>query len=126
VGKAFISHASADRDSANSICSRLESEGVPCWIAPRDVPAGARWAGAIAEALGSARLAVVLLSAAANASDDVANEVGIAAMRRVPLLVFRVEAIEPAGVLEYHLAGRQWLDAFPPPIETICRQPWML
>jgi hypothetical protein len=116
VGKAFISHASADRETANSTCSRLESEGVPCWIAPRDVAPGAEWDAAIAEALGAARLAVVLLSAAANASGHVAQEVRIAAKRRVPLLAFRVEAIEPATAMEYYLAGLQWLDAFPPPI----------
>jgi TPR repeat protein len=69
------------------------------------------------EALGSARLAVVLLSAAANASADVVREVRIAAKRRVPLVAFRAEAIEPAEVMEYYLAGLHWIDAFPPPID---------
>jgi TIR domain len=117
VGKAFISHASADRETANSICSRLESEGVPCWIAPRDISHGAEWDGAIVEALATARLAVVLLSGAANESAHVVREVRIAAKRRVPLLALRVEAIEPPAPMEYYLAGLHWLDTFPPPVD---------
>ena len=72
--------------------------------------------------MGLPGLAVVLLSAAANASGHVAQEVRIAAKRRVPLLAFRVEAIEPATAMEYYLAGLQWLDVFHRRLTTICRQ----
>jgi len=117
MDKTFISHASSNRGTANSICSRLESEGVPCWIAPRDITHGAEWDGAIVEALGTARLAIVLLSPAANESAHVVREVRIAAKRRVPILALRVEAVEPAAAMEYYLAGLHWLDAFPPPLD---------
>jgi len=36
----FISHASPDVKLAESICEVLESNGMSCWIAPRDIPFG--------------------------------------------------------------------------------------
>jgi hypothetical protein len=117
VDKAFISHASADRETANSICSRLESDGVPCWIAPRDIRPGEAWDAAIVEALVRSGVVVVLLSAASNSSGGVRNEVGIAGRREIPRLVLRLEDVEPSLNLEYHVGSLQWFDAFPPPVE---------
>ena len=37
----FISYASQDVAVANAIVEALEGHGVKCWIAPRDVEAGA-------------------------------------------------------------------------------------
>ncbi len=36
----FISHASADRKVADAIVAALETRGVPCWVATRDVAPG--------------------------------------------------------------------------------------
>lgn len=115
--KTFISYASPNRETANGICTGLESEGVACWIAPRDIRPGAEWETTLVEALSGARSVIVLLSAGANDSGHVVREVRIAGRRRVPLLPLRIEAIEPSPAMEYYLAGLQWLDAFPPPID---------
>jgi hypothetical protein len=37
----FISHSSNDRATADAICAHLESAGIKCWIAPRDIEPGA-------------------------------------------------------------------------------------
>jgi len=37
----FISHSSKDRPTADAICAHLESAGIKCWIAPRDIEPGA-------------------------------------------------------------------------------------
>ena len=37
----FISYAAKDRTVAEAACAALESEGIRCWIAPRDVLPGA-------------------------------------------------------------------------------------
>src|SRR5215472_7170060 len=39
----FISHSSKDREIADAICAHLESAGIKCWIAPRDIEPGATW-----------------------------------------------------------------------------------
>src|ERR1700738_1390409 len=36
----FISHSTRDKTVADSVCSTLESVGIHCWMAPRDVRPG--------------------------------------------------------------------------------------
>jgi hypothetical protein len=38
----FISYASEDKTVADAVCAMIESQGVRCWIAPRDVLPGLR------------------------------------------------------------------------------------
>ena len=37
----FISHSSRDAEVANFIVKYLEDSDIKCWVAPRDIPAGA-------------------------------------------------------------------------------------
>jgi TIR domain len=47
----FVSYASQDAAVANSVVEALESQGIRCWIAPRDVTPGEFYADAIVHAL---------------------------------------------------------------------------
>lgn len=49
--KVFISYASEDKPIADQVCQVLENDGIPCWIAPRDIAVGAVWAEVIVNAL---------------------------------------------------------------------------
>lgn len=114
-GDVFISHASSDADSAAAVCRALEAAGLPCWMAPRDLPPGALYAEAIVAAIGAARATVVLLSEAANGSQFVVREVERAASRRVPLVPVRLDDSEPSPALEFFLSALQRLDVPAPP-----------
>jgi hypothetical protein len=39
----FISYASHDAETANSICEFLERDGLSCWLAPREVKPGTQY-----------------------------------------------------------------------------------
>jgi len=54
----FISCASQDAAVAERLCATLEAAGSPCWIAPRDVEAGALYAHAIVRAIHEAKAVV--------------------------------------------------------------------
>ena len=69
----FISHASRDAAAAHAIVAALEAHGIACWISARDVAPGANYQEAIVTAIRSGRAMVVLVSEAANASDEVDN-----------------------------------------------------
>jgi hypothetical protein len=71
----FLSYASADTETANSVCQALEAQGVKCWMAPRDVKPGAQYADAIVRAINDAKALVVVLSASAVASSHVGREI---------------------------------------------------
>ena len=51
----FVSYASQDAAVANAIVAALEQQGLRCWVAPRDVRAGAHYADAIIQAINGRR-----------------------------------------------------------------------
>jgi len=117
-GDIFVSYCTkSDRDAAYELVAHIESRGIECWIAPRDVQGGMEWAAEIVNAITVAKVMVLIFSASANNSPQVRREVMLAAHRGVRVVPFRIEDITPAASLEYFLGGHQWLDAFPPPLE---------
>jgi len=113
----FISHASGDDEVAKAICAALEAARISCWIASRDVLAGAEYGEAILSAIEECRVMVLIFSRAANESPHIRSEVERAMSKRKYIITFRIENVTPAKALEYNLGNRQWLDAFTPPLK---------
>ena len=109
--------ADEDKLAATTICETLESAGVSCWIALRDVRPGANWEQAIIDAISATRVMVVVFSEYANLSAHVQREVGIACHNGITVIPIRMSDTEPTGVLAYYLRSVQRIDAFQPPIE---------
>ena len=114
----FISHSNQDKTVASAICSRLEQAGIRCWIAPRDVRPGRNWGSEIIRGLDNAKVMIVVLSANANDSPPVMNEVERAFHKRIAIIPVRTEDVMPSEALEYFLSPKHWLDAFNPPLEA--------
>jgi TolB-like protein/predicted Zn-dependent protease len=106
----FISYASQDAEIANTVCTSLESHGVPCWMAPRDVKPGAPYADAIVRAITEAKALILVMSASAVGSPHVAREVERAASKRKPIIPFRIDMAALNPELEYFLSNSQWID----------------
>src|ERR1700688_1903319 len=87
----FLIYALPDAVLANQVCEFLESHGVPCWMAPRDVKPGAAYADAIVRAINEASALVLVLSGAAMESEHVSREVERAASKHKPVVAFRVD-----------------------------------
>jgi len=113
----FISYSSKDKPTADATCAILESKGIRCWIAPRDILPSADWGEAIIDAIGAARIFVLVFSSNANASPQIKREVERAINRGIPVVPFRIENVVPTKSLEYFLSTPHWLDAFSPPLE---------
>jgi len=112
----FLSYSAADKASATAVVAGLESHGIRCWMAPRDIPAGSEYGEQIIEAVKACRLFVVIFSASANTSPHVRREVERAVSAEKTIVPFRVENVEPTGAMEYALGNTHWLDAFTAPI----------
>ena len=54
----FISHSVKDKTIADAVCATLESEGIRCWIAPRDVMPGVDYGKSIVGAIKQVRILV--------------------------------------------------------------------
>lgn len=116
-GKVFVSYSQADRGCATALVAQLESAGIDCWMAPRDISPAADWAAAIIDAISAARLMVLVFSASSNASPQVRREVERAVHKQRTILPFRIEDVMPSSSLEYFLSSQHWMDAFPGPLE---------
>ena len=108
----FISYTQADREAAERLCSSLETRGISCWIAPRNVPAGSEWATAIMQAIGGAKALVLILSSNSKSSRQLAREVENADEKGLKILTFRIEDVAPPENLGYYMGNIQWIDAF--------------
>jgi hypothetical protein len=111
----FISYASPDREPAERLVREIEALGMPCWIAPRDVPSGAIYGRAILDAIEGAEVFVVLLSASANKSIHVANEIERATSYRKTIIPLRLENVKPSRDIELHISSRHWVDLYEGP-----------
>src|SRR6267378_4934818 len=115
--KVFISHSSKDNETADAICNHLESAGIWCWIAPRDVKAGLDWTEGIIQGIEACRVFVLVFSENANISEHVRREVAKAFSLGLAVIPFRVANIMPSGSLAYFLGTVHWLDALTPPLD---------
>jgi hypothetical protein len=113
----FISYSKLDKPTADALCATMESHGIRCWIAPRDVVPGADWGEAIVKAIGGCRVMVLIFSSHANSSRQVRREVQRAFERELTVIPFRVENVAPVEALEYYIGPVHWLDALTPPLE---------
>jgi hypothetical protein len=113
---AFISYSHQDKPVADAACTILESSGIRCWVAPRDVPAGSQWAESIVEAIDRCRVTILIFSSRANISNQIHREVEHAVRRGKPIFPLRIEDVTPIGSMDYFLGAVHWLDALTPPM----------
>lgn len=109
---AFISHASEDRDAAQAICKALETKGLTCWMAPRDVRAGKVYLDEIILGIEASHCLVLVLSGNANKSNFVRNEVERAYSKGRPIFPVRIEEVQPSRGLELLVSTAHWIDAW--------------
>lgn len=113
----FVSYSSKDKATADAVCAVLESHGIRCWVAPRDILPGRDWGGSIIQAIKGARAMVLVFSAKANSSAQIKREVERAVNEGIPVIPLRIEDVAPTDTLEYFISTPHWLDAFTPPLE---------
>jgi hypothetical protein len=117
----FISYSSKDKPIADGICANLESAGMRCWIAPRDIAPGDDWPTAITTAISKSKVMVLIFSASSNSSRDVGREIILAANHDLVIIPFKIEDIEPEPGKQYYLADTHWLEAMNPPTQEQIR-----
>jgi hypothetical protein len=108
----FISYKMEDVHAAERVCAALEGQRISCWIAPRDIPPGQVWAAAIVEGLQRSKNFVLLLSSHSCEAKQISREAELADRQNIPIIILRLEDVQPSKELLYFLGNLQWLDAF--------------
>src|SRR5215469_116981 len=106
----FISYSSANRPIAEAACESLETNGIRCWIAPRNVDPGVPYAGQIIQGLRESKAVVLLFSDNANRSANVLREIEFATNQRLPVLSLRLDGAVMSDDLAYYLRVVHWYD----------------
>jgi TIR domain len=112
----FISHSSKDKAIGDEICRFLETNGISCWIAPRNVMPGKNYGAAIVEAIDECAVFLLVLTNESNKSGQVVREVERAASANAVIIPLRVEPVPPSRDLEFYVSSSHWLDATEKPL----------
>ncbi len=107
----FISHSSIDSAIADYLCQQLETRGISCWMAPRDIKPGEEWAKAINDAITSSSAFLVIYSKNSAASNQVPKEIGLAGARKSYVIPYKIDDTPLSGEFEYYLLGSHWIVA---------------
>lgn len=113
----FLSYSSHDKTIADAVCATLETNGIRCWIAPRDVLPGLPYGEALIDALNRSKILVLIFSEGANSSNQVMREVERAVSKAIPIIPFRIEDVPLSKQMEYCISAIHWIDAMTPPLE---------
>jgi hypothetical protein len=114
----FISYSKFDKATADAVCARLETDGLTCWIASRDILPGVDWGEAIIDAIAECKIMVLIFSGHANTSIQIKREVERGINHNLVVIPFRIEDVPPSKTLEFFISTPHWLNAFPPPLDS--------
>jgi hypothetical protein len=87
----FISYSTPDRQVADLICPRLESENIRCWLPHRDTLPGERWIYEITKTVKKSKLVVLFFSSNTKQSQWVKDEFVLAFEKKLKIIPFQVK-----------------------------------
>lgn len=110
--RVFISHDSDDAGRVAKYVKLLENNGVPCWIAPRDIPYGSNYAREIPIAIENSHCFIVFVSKKSQSSEEIEKEIEIANKFGKRIIPAKLDNCEFSGPYMYHLTNKQWFNAY--------------
>ena len=114
----FVSYRRSDRELVASVVKRLEARGVAVWY-DAEIEGGADWREVIVEALSNSDMLAIFFSEDANNSRQLKKELAVADKLNKAVVPILIEDTQPRGAYLYELADRNWIQAFPDPMEKI-------
>lgn len=103
----FISYSSKNQQMADSIRILFIEKGIPCWMAPYDIPAGSKYAFVINDALEKCACLVLLLTKASQESQFVEREIERAITYRKPIVPMQLEDIQLNSGFKFYIGNSQ-------------------
>ena len=111
----FISYSSKNSAAAQAICHQLEDNNIKCWMAPRDIPVGAKYASVITQAIKECKAVVLVFSEYSAISPWVESEINLAFSNRKPIVPYKIDTTPLENYDEFYLMlnNRHWIEAYP-------------
>lgn len=101
--------------AAQAVCHELEEHGIRCWMAPRDIPVGAKYASVITHAIRECKVVVLVFSEFSALSPWVESEVNLAFSNRKSIIPYKIDRSSLGDYEEFYLMlnNRHWIEAYP-------------
>ena len=115
----FISYSTKDFASAETVRDVLETNGLSCWMAPRDIPGGSNYTKEIPIAIRGCSVFVLILSANAQSSHWVLKELDSAVNAGKVILPFMLEDCILNDEFNFLLTGAQRYAAYQKKAEAL-------
>lgn len=115
----FISYSSAELAQAETVRNILEENGIPCWMAPRDIPGGSNYTKEIPIAIRNCQAFVLILSQNAQNSHWVLKELDTAVNCGKVILPFMLEDCALNDEFNFLLTGAQRYAAYQKKAEAL-------
>lgn len=103
----FISYSSKNQEKADSVRKLLIEEGISCWMAPYDIPAGSKYAHVINDALENCSCFILLLTNASQESQYVEREVERAIAYKKVIIPVQLESLELNSGFKFYIGSSQ-------------------
>lgn len=103
----FVSYSSKNAGEAGRIRKLLDREGLPCWMAPYDIPAGAKYAHVIDGAIEKCSCLLLLLTKEAQESAHVEREIERAISYKKEIIPVCLDACALNPGFRYYLSSCQ-------------------
>lgn len=108
----FISYSTKDQAQADTVRSILESNGISCWMAPRDIPGGSNYTKEIPIAIRDCQVFVLILSQHSQNSHWVLKELDAAVNHSKVILPFMLDNCQLNDEFNFLLTGAQRYEAY--------------
>lgn len=108
----FISYSTVDMAQAETVRNVLETNGLSCWMAPRDIPGGSNYTKEIPIAIRNCKVFVLILSKNAQGSHWVLKELDSAVNAGKVILPFMLEDCTLNDEFNFLLTGAQRYAAY--------------
>ena len=108
----FISYSTKDMAPTEKIRDSLEQNGIPCWMAPRDIPGGSNYAREIPQAIRNCQVFLLILSGNAQSSNWVVKELDNAVNCGKVIIPLMLEDCPLNDEFNFLLTGAQRYSAY--------------
>ena len=110
----FLSYSRADQRLADQFVTIASGRGLSVWY-DQMIEGGEDWRSKIVDAVGSAKVLVILFSDHSNASRQLIKELAIADTFQKLVVPVLIANCQPRGAYLYELASRNWINLHPNP-----------
>lgn len=106
----FVSYSSKDIETATKIRDKIESEGLICWMAPRDVTGGIPYAREIISAIKNSTVVLFIFSGNSVISNHVYSEIDAAFNNQKVIIPYRIQNVSITEELSYYIQKIHQID----------------